>query len=166
MISLIVAHDKNYGIGLNNGLPWGKPFAEDMKWFREHTLNKSIVMGRKTFESIGKPLPKRKSIILTKDYNYPVEQYENCFLSTSINRLINFYSSNSFELVAIGGAETYKAFIPYATRLYVTEIHDSYKCDTYFSSYQNYNFKQNYTENAIDDKTGVSMTFKIYENKR
>ena len=163
MISLIVAHDQNFGIGINNALPWGKPFAEDMKWFREHTLNKSIVMGRRTFESIGKPLPKRKSIILTKDSNYPVDQYDNCYLATSINRLINFYSSNSFELVVIGGAQVYKAFLPYASLLYVTEIHEKYQCDTRFSSYKNYKLKLLSSKEVYDDNTGVNMTFKIYE---
>lgn len=163
MISLIVAHSVDYGIGLNNDLPWGKPFAEDMKWFRQHTLNKSIVMGRRTLESIGKPLPKRKSIILTKNSNYSVEQYDNCYLATSINRLVNFYSSNSFELIVIGGAQVYKAFLPYVSRLYITEIHKSYQCDTYFPCYKENNFKLISSTDAHDDNSCVNMTFKIYE---
>jgi len=163
LISLVVAHDKNSGIGLNNQLPWGKPFAEDMRWFREHTLGKTVVMGRNTFESIGSPLKGRNSIILTKNPNYPVNQFEKCYLATSINHLIKFYYSEPFELVVIGGAQVYNLFLPYVSRFYVTEVDAQYKCDAYFSTHRNLKLKETYSKTTYDDKADVNLTFRIYQ---
>lgn len=128
-ISAIVAHSQNMVIGGNNKLLWNLP--EDLKRFKKITMGSPIVMGRKTFESIGKPLTGRENIILTKNTDFKAE---GCFIYNNISEIITDYK-NSGEIFIIGGGEIYELFFPYIQRLYVTVVDGIYDGDTYFPSY-------------------------------
>jgi len=136
IISLIVAMDKNKVIGKNNSLIWKLP--EDMKRFKQLTLNKPVVMGRKTFESIGKPLPNRLNIILTREKNYSAE---GCVVVHSVKEALNA-SKNNEEIMVIGGAQIYKEFLPLANRMYITLIEKEFEGDAYFPEYNKEDWKE------------------------
>jgi dihydrofolate reductase len=128
LISGIVAKSLNHVIGVDNRLPWRLP--ADLSYFKQLTLNHHIMMGRKTFESIGKPLPQRTSIILTKDTAY---NFENTFVTNSIQKGIEFAEQNAEnELFIIGGAEIYRLAMPLLNRLYVTEVQVYIEGDKFF----------------------------------
>ena len=126
IISIIAGMDKNRLIGQGNRLPWRLP--ADMKHFRRYTLGKPVLMGRKTFESIGKPLPNRTNIILTHDLDY---RAEGCVVTHSIEEALDRVSGCE-EVMIIGGASIYELFLPRADRLYLTHVHDCFDGDIYF----------------------------------
>jgi dihydrofolate reductase len=117
--------DDQRGIGLNNGLPWKLP--EDMLHFKTTTLHHPIIMGRKTFESIGRPLPKRKNMVVSRNPNWG---HEGCFLQGSIEEAVE--NADDSDIFIIGGAEIFKQALPLADKLIVTHIHKTYECDTFF----------------------------------
>lgn len=129
IISIIAGMDKNRLIGQCNRLPWQLP--ADLRHFRRHTLGKPVLMGRKTFQSIGKPLSGRTNIILTHDRDYRVE---GCIVSHSIKEALEAFKDCE-ELMIIGGASIYKLFLPRANRLYLTCIHDCFEGDVYFPAF-------------------------------
>ena len=129
IISIIAGMDKNRLIGQGNRLPWRLP--ADMKHFRRHTLGKPVLMGRKTFESIGKPLPQRTNIILTHDLNY---RAEGCIITHSIEEALDA-ATGSEETMIIGGASIYELFFPFTNRLYLTYVHDCFEGDVYFPAF-------------------------------
>lgn len=153
---IIVAHDKNGVIGKNNELPWNLP--EDLKYFKKKTTNYPIIMGRKTFESIGKPLPNRENIILTRDENYAVE---NCKVINSIQKLL-FRSDVGF---VIGGSEIFNQFLPFVDKLFITRIDHEFEGDTYFQNYNNNNeWKLVSSVKGIkDEKNPYDYFFEIYD---
>ena len=138
MISLIVAYDNNYGIGRNNKLPWKLP--KDLKNFKQITKSKYVVMGRKTFESIGKPLPNRKNLILTKNKKY---YQENCIILHDHQKIIDFAKSTpQEEIFIIGGAQIYKKFIENADRIYETKVNTEISdIDVFFPKWDESEFK-------------------------
>ena len=123
MINIIVAMDERGGIGKNNKIPWHLP--ADLKYFRLRTLYNAVVMGRKTFESIGKPLDKRLNIVLTKNYNY---YHKGVLIYNTVEDVFRIYRKLE-KLWIIGGLEIYKLFLPYAHRLYITHIHHTFDTD-------------------------------------
>jgi len=125
----VVAHDKNRLIGGDNKLLWHLP--EDLKNFKKLTLNSTVVMGRKTFESIGKPLPKRLNVILTKDKDFKVE---NCLVLNRVEDVVRNFAEEP-QVFVIGGGEIYKQFFPFIQRIYVSLVDGEYKGDTYFPEY-------------------------------
>lgn len=128
MISMIAAMAENRVIGNKNTIPWHLP--ADFKYFKENTLGKIIVMGLRTFESIGgKPLPERKNVVLNNDPNYIPPQ--ECFVARSIEEVVEF-SKKDGEVMICGGASVYKQFLPLADRLYLTYVHANPEGDTYF----------------------------------
>jgi dihydrofolate reductase len=131
-ISFVVAVAENGIIGNGNDLPWRLP--SDLKRFRKLTMGKPIVMGRKTFLSIGKPLDGRANIILSRDQGFSVE---GAFVVKSVEDALELgtreaQAANATEIMIIGGAEIYKAFMPHATRLYYTEVHATPSGDASF----------------------------------
>ncbi|MDH5259368.1 MAG: type 3 dihydrofolate reductase, partial [Gammaproteobacteria bacterium] len=126
IISIITAMDVNWLIGKDNGLPWKVP--ADLQFFKKVTMSKPIVMGRKTFESIGRPLPGRKNIIITRDKNYQAEGCEVCF---SIEQAIE-KAGEVEELMVIGGANIYQQFLDRADRLYMTRVLGEFEGDAWF----------------------------------
>ncbi|WP_210365053.1 dihydrofolate reductase [Bacillus sp. REN3] len=127
MISLIWAMDENRVIGVDNQLPWRIP--EDLKFFKRVTMGHAIAMGRKTFESIGKPLPGRENIIITRDREYAAE---GCTVMNSVDELFDYADRKREEVFVIGGAEIFKEILPRADRLYLTMIHEQFEGDTFF----------------------------------
>lgn len=130
MISLMVAHDPNYVIGKDNALPWHIP--EDLAYFKKHTVGKGMVMGRNTFESIGRPLPKRRNIIITRNKDY---QAEGADVVHTIDDAIHLAEEAHEEVMVIGGEQIFRSVLPIADRLYITLIHKNFEGDTYFPEY-------------------------------
>ncbi|HED40652.1 MAG TPA: type 3 dihydrofolate reductase [Chromatiales bacterium] len=126
MISLIAAMGTNRVIGINNRLPWHLP--ADFKHFKKITMGKPILMGRKTYESIGRPLPGRTNIIITNNQSYSAE---GCFVVNSIDEAIEL-TQDEDEVMVIGGASFYQQTLPIAQRIYLTVIHHDFVGDAYF----------------------------------
>lgn len=126
MISLIAAMDRNGLIGAKGNIPW--KIKEDSQRFRDITLGKPVIMGRKTYESIGKALDKRTNIILTRNASYKAKK---CAIAGSIDEALAIVS-NVYETMIIGGAEIYKLFLPKAEKLYLTTVLAEFKGDAYF----------------------------------
>jgi dihydrofolate reductase len=144
-IIAVWAEDENGLIGKDNGLPWKKP--EDLKHFKETTINKIIVMGSKTFEGLRKKtLPNRTTIILTRDLNY---EANGAIICNSIDEVLK---STNDDLYIVGGKEVYKSFFPYLTDLIKTEIKGTYEGDTYIDNTFNYlQFKLDSIKQLSDD---------------
>lgn len=127
-ISIVVAMDLNGVIGFAGALPWHLP--ADLKYFKAKTLNKPIVMGRKTFESIGRPLPKRDNIVLTRDAVFVADGVSSF---TSMGDVMGWAHTNEHEeLAVIGGAQIYSLAMPYVDRLFMTRVHAEFEGDTWF----------------------------------
>ncbi len=127
-LTFILAMDENNLIGSNNDLPWKLP--ADLKYFKEQTLNKTILMGRKTCQSLPFVLPKRKNIVLTRNINFSRKGFETIHKLDSINDLDD-------ETMVIGGALIYQLLMPYARTLLITKIHHKFNGDTYFQWQEN-----------------------------
>ncbi len=128
MVSFIVAMDKNNVIGFHNKMPWHLP--NDLKFFKDTTTGHTIIMGRKTFESIGRVLPNRKHIVLTKS-NEDLPKGIEVF--NSIDQVIELNEQNpDEELFIIGGGNIFKQLLPHADRLYVTLIDETFEGDVFF----------------------------------
>ncbi len=128
MLSIIAAIANNNVIGKDNGLIWHLP--EDLKRFKKLTTGHTIIMGRKTFESLGRVLPNRKHIVLCKSGKLQI-QNENVEIVTDIEQLKPYIKSKEENFV-IGGASIYQLLIPYANKMYITKIHHSFEGDTFF----------------------------------
>jgi dihydrofolate reductase len=155
MISFVVAMDDNRAIGKDNDLPWYLP--NDLKHFKKTTMGKPIVMGRKTYESIGKPLPGRENIVVTRDQSYEAE-------GTTIVHSVDEVLQMNAEICVIGGTEIFKMFLPVADRLYITEIHHTFDADTYFPELNDNEWKElSRTEGIVDEKNKYPHEFVVYE---
>ena len=118
-VSMIFASDRQYAIGFQNGLPW-KGYPEDMEWFKQNTMGKVVVMGRKTYESLPerfRPLPGRTNVVLTSN----TETFIDAIVSPSVEAVLERFKDEK-EIVIIGGGEVYKSFAPYITKIYQTHI--------------------------------------------
>ncbi|KZE67743.1 dihydrofolate reductase [Fictibacillus phosphorivorans] len=156
MISFVVAMDENRAIGKDNDLPWYLP--NDLKHFKNVTMGKPIVMGRKTYESIGKPLPGRENIVVTRDDNY---QASGTTVVHSVDEVLNL---DAEELCVIGGTEIFKLFMPVADRLYVTEIHDTFDADTYFPEINRNEWHEvSRKPGIVDEKNKYPHDFVVFE---
>ena len=156
MISLIVAFDPNQTIGKDNQMPWHYP--EDLKYFKQMTMNKPLIMGRKTFESLlsyGGPLKGRDHFVLTHqpDYQYAHPQV---FICSDIQPFL----SEEKDWFVIGGANIYQQFLPYADRLYITHIEKTYEGDTFFPPIPWEDFE------CLSEKEQSPLRFCVYQRKR
>lgn len=133
MISIIAVVGKNRAIGYKNQLLWNLP--EDMARFKKITSGSAVVMGDKTFKSMGKPLLNRKNIVLSLDKNFKAF---GCEVKNSIEDIIEEYKNIKEEVFIIGGGKIYELFLPYSDKLYLTEINDLPKADTFFPDYSNF----------------------------
>lgn len=127
-LSMIVAMDPNRTIGKDNELPWPR-IPEDMKFFRKKTLNHVVIMGRKTYQSIGKPLPKRVNFIVTHNRNF---EAPGCFVFYDIEAAIQEALDIDDSPFVIGGSGIYESFLPYTDTLYLTRVNDEYSGDVFF----------------------------------
>lgn len=130
LVSLIVAMAQNGVIGRANALPWQR-LPEDLKRFRAFTLGKAVLMGRKTFESIGRPLPGRANLVLTRDRAWSAP---GVVVVHSVEEALS-RAAGSSELVVIGGAEIYRLVLPFARRMYLTHVHADVPGDTFFPDF-------------------------------
>ncbi|KMJ59666.1 dihydrofolate reductase [Bacillus sp. LL01] len=160
MISIIVAADRNNLIGKDNDLPWRLP--ADLAYFKKITSGSTIVMGRKTYESIGKPLPKRKNIILSrKGFSA-----EGCETLPSLNE-VKHLDEESKELFIIGGAHIFKEALPYSDFLYLTYIDEEFEGDTYFPSFNEREWELISDEKGIkDEKNPYDYYFRKYKRRK
>lgn len=156
MISMIVATASNNVIGSNNQMPWHIP--EDLAYFKQKTLNKTVVMGRKTFESIGKPLPQRTNIVLTRDMEF---SHPEVMVYRSAEKLLEDYKHE--ELVIIGGAQIYALFYPYAQRLDITLIDQAFEGDIYFVAYEK-DFEE-VSRSERYEMQGITYRYTVWERK-
>lgn len=138
MINGIVALERSQGIGFNGQMPWPR-LAGDMKWFKEKTTDQIIIMGRKTWESIGhKNLPNRINVVISRNF---IEQADRCFSDTdrALDFCTTFYPFK--EIFIIGGSSIYTHYLDIIDRFYITEIDCDYNCDKFFDySYVKENF--------------------------
>ena len=160
IISLIAAMDKNRVIGKGGKLPWNLP--ADMKYFKDKTLGKPIIMGRKTYESLGKPLPNRTNIIVTHDQDCKAE---GCIVVHSVDGALKA-AENAEEVMVIGGSQIYKEFLPKANKLYLTIIDAEIEGDIYFPEYKIEEWKEtSYEEHERDAENQYDYTFLVFERK-
>ena len=153
MINIIAAIGKNNELGFKNKLIWNIP--EDLKFFKETTTDKTVVMGRKTYESIGRGLPNRKNIVLTKQ-NIKLENVE---IIHDINNILK----RKEEIFIIGGERIYKQFLPYAENIYLTEIENEYKkANTYFPEFD----KTKYDKEIIKNSSYNNLNYSFVRYKR
>lgn len=164
IISLIAALTTNRVIGIKNVIPWHLPI--DMEWFKYHTFNKPIIMGRRTFESIGaKPLKNRLNIVLS---HFLKNNYNGVYIVKNINQAL-FLAKNFYEVMIIGGSEVYSVFLPQSKRLYLTYVSNSTTYiygDTWFPMYNINEWKPIFSKfYSVNDKKGnyYSLNFNILE---
>ncbi|NEW08127.1 dihydrofolate reductase [Paenibacillus sp. SYP-B3998] len=159
-ISFIFAMDRNRAIGINNKLPWHLP--ADLKFFKSVTMGHPILMGRKTYESIGKPLPGRRNIILTQNAEF---QAEGCEVVHSVDEVVGMFRDE--ELFVIGGAEIFKLLAVNVERKYVTYIDDEFEADTYFAETDLSEWTLVSTEQGErNEKNPYDYYFRIYDRKK
>ncbi|MFC7060394.1 dihydrofolate reductase [Halobacillus seohaensis] len=159
MISFVFAMDKNQLIGKDNDLPWYIP--RDFKFFKETTWGETIIMGRKTFESFGKPLPERNHIIITSDPDYEVDGCDVYHSIDDIIRLNETYSDK--EWFVIGGSVLFEKMLPFADRMYMTYIDYAFDGDTYFPEYEEADWQLiEETKGKKDEKNPYDYYFRIY----
>ncbi|MBT2630767.1 dihydrofolate reductase [Bacillus sp. ISL-101] len=161
MISLIVAMDQNRVIGKNNKLPWHLP--ADLQYFKKVTMGHPIVMGRKTFESIGRVLPGRENVIVTRNQEFKAE---GCVVLHDIAQIKMFADNHDEEVFVIGGAEIFKEILPFTDRLYITEIHETFEGDTFFPEIDENEWDEiSSNPGEIDGKNRFAHDFIILQKK-
>ncbi len=173
ILSIIAAIGQNNELGKDNQLLWQMP--ADMKHFRETTSGHPVIMGRKTFESIGRALPNRENIIITRDPQYfregviivhsleeAIERYTKSRASKDIAR----HDSAESEIFIIGGGHVYEEALPYADRLYITHVDAKLPADTFFPEIDLRKWEKSHEEKfPSDEKNPYPYTFVTYEKK-
>ncbi|MGE6259114.1 dihydrofolate reductase [Heyndrickxia sporothermodurans] len=158
LVSLIVAMDLNRVIGNKNDLPWRLP--KDWQYLKETTMGHPLIMGRKNFDSIGKPLPGRRNIVLTRDQTFLIN---GCEIAHSIEEVFHLCKTEE-EIFIFGGEQIYKLFLPYVQKMYITKIHHEFKGDTFFPIIHFDEWNEIYKKNGITDKENPFIySFHIYE---
>lgn len=161
MISLIVAMDENRLIGKENKLPWHLP--ADLQYFKKVTMSHPIVMGRKTFESIGRVLPGRENVIVTRNRDFKAV---GCTILHDISEIKTFAENSQQEVFVIGGAEIFKEILPVADRLYITEIHEAFDGDAFFPVVHEEEWgKLTSTAGVMDEKNPFAHDFIVLQKK-
>ncbi len=158
-ISLIVAMNKDNVIGVDNKLPWYIP--EDLKYFKQNTLGKPVIMGRKTFESIGKALPERKNIVITRNADFHAQDITTV---SSLNEAIGLTSAEP-EVCIIGGGEIFKQALPLANKLYITVVKYRIKNPTTFFPNVDYDEWQLIKSTKLMTAAGIICCFSEYIKK-
>lgn len=156
-LSLIAAVAANGVIGNGNALPWRLP--EDMKHFKALTLGHPVIMGRKTYESIGRPLPERRNIVVSRSPGFSVP---GCEVVASLEAAVDSCADAVGEIFVIGGAQLYAAALPCAQRLYLTEIRAEFPGDTHFPSYDRSNWRA-ISRQARCGENGLAFDFAVYD---
>jgi dihydrofolate reductase len=160
MISLIAAIGKNNELGKNNTLVWNMP--TDLKYFRETTSGHPVIMGRKTFDSVGRPMPNRQNIVITRDKTYLRHGVD---VVHSLDEALKLVPKQEKEIFIIGGQEIFKAAMPIADRLYITHIDAEDKdANVFFPEIIPVVWNEiSHIEHKKDSKNPFDYTFSIYE---
>jgi len=160
LVSIIAAMDRNRLIGNNNQLPWHLP--ADLAHFKRVTMGKPIIMGRKTYESIGRPLPGRTNIVLTRSPDFNAE---GVLIANSLQQALDYVAVEE-EVMVIGGSTIYELALPRADRLYLTYVEDSFEGDAWFPDF---NLEQwsivASEEHSADEKNSSAYRFVAYARK-
>jgi len=160
LITLIVAVADSGVIGRDNGLPWHLP--EDLKRFKRLTMGKPMVMGRRTFESIGKPLPGRLNIVVTRDTNY---RREGVTAVHDVDGALRA-AGDAPEVMVIGGAELFRALLPRAGRIHLTRVHGNIEGDVMWPALDERDWAVVEREtHAADERHAYAMTFEVWEKR-
>lgn len=159
MINCIVAVERGHGIGFNGSMPWPR-LTGDMRWFREKTTDQIIIMGRKTWDSIGaRPLPNRINLVLSRN-NIKGANYSSSDTDNLLGYCKQFFPEK--EIFIIGGATVYQHYQDVVDRFYITEIDESYQCDAFFDyTYVKENFTKVVEHAMFNDP--VKYTIKEYK---
>lgn len=157
IISVITAMDENRLIGKDNGLPWKIP--ADLQFFKKVTMSKPIIMGRKTYESIGRPLPGRQNVIITRDKTYTAE---GCDVVYSIDEALKI-AADAEEVMVIGGANVYQQFLDKANRLYLTSVMGKFDGDAWFPELDlnQWNLSEK-EDHQADEKNECDYSFQVF----
>jgi dihydrofolate reductase len=159
-LSAVVVVDQNWGIGKNNQLL--VHFPADLKRFKSITSGHTIIMGRKTFDSMGRALPNRRNIVITRQPNLELQGAE---VADSLNAALEL-CKNEEEIFIIGGAEIFKQALEVLNKIYLTKIHKSFEADTFFPEITPDKWKETGSENfQPDEKTPFPYSFLIYERR-
>ncbi|MFD1040045.1 dihydrofolate reductase [Virgibacillus byunsanensis] len=163
MISLLVAMDRNHVIGLDNDLPWHLP--KDLKFFKQMTTGQTIIMGRKTYESMGRALPNRKNIVITSRSEGVFPEEVEVFNDIKAVQELNQANPDK-EYFVIGGANIIKQVLSFANRMYITWIDHDFEGDTYFPNFskEEWNLTSN-EKGERDEKNPYDYYFLQYDRK-
>jgi len=161
IVSIIVAVGEKGEMGLHNQLPWYLP--ADMKYFKTTTAGHHVVMGRKTYESLGKPLPNRVNVVITRNPDFKADAR----IVTNIQSAIDIAEEgNEKECFILGGADIFKQSIPLCDKMYITRIHQTFEADTFFPAINVSDWKLESSEaHEPDEKNKYSYTFEVYVKK-
>ena len=162
VLSLLVAADENNVIEKDNKLPWHLP--SDLKYFKNLTWGMPVVMGRKTFESFGKPLSGRRNIVISRNNEWKAEGVE---IANSIEKAVALAQQSVVnEIFIIGGGEIFKTFLPKAERIYLTRIHQSFDGDAFFPEIDETEWQLVKEKNcSADEKNAYAHSFQVWERK-
>ena len=159
-VSLVVAAAKNNVIGREGELPWHLP--DDLRHFKRLTTGKPIIMGRRTFESIGRPLPDRHNIVMTRDPDYAAA---GCDVVTSVSDALKLAGDDS-EVMVIGGGQVYRDFLPRAGRIYLTRVQAEIDGDTYFPEIDASDWQLVSSEHHdADEKHAYAFEMMVFERR-
>jgi dihydrofolate reductase len=162
IISLLVAADKQNGIGKDNQLLCHLP--ADLRYFKTVTSGHHIAMGRKTYDSVGRPLPNRTNIVITRN---PDLQVEGCVMATSIEEAVRYAEEhNETELFIIGGGIIFEQSLHMADRVYLTQIHHTFESDTFFPALDTTWKLTKDERHAADEKNAYDYSFRVFEKDR
>lgn len=154
MVNIVAAISNNGVIGKGNKLPWHLPV--DLKYFKQLTTGHTVVMGRKTFESIGKPLPKRTNIVITRDKQF---KHDGVFVTHDYRSVFGLKG----EVFVIGGRDIYELFLPECNRLYITRVHATIHGDIYFPYIPNHFELKSYKYLKSDEENIYDIDFCVYD---
>lgn len=160
LVSIIAAMDRNRLIGNKNQLPWHLP--ADLAHFKRVTMGKPVIMGRKTYESIGRPLPGRTNIVLTRSADFHAE---GVLTATTLEQALEIAAGEA-EVMVIGGSSIYELVLPKADRLYLTYIEHAYQGDAWFPEFDQQQWRVSASEqHTADEKNPCNYSFITYERK-
>lgn len=160
-LSLVVAASSNNVIGRDGGLPWHLP--DDLRQFKRLTTGKAVIMGRSTYESIGRPLPDRRNIVMTRNADYVAD---GCDVVSSVSEAIDALEGAE-EAMIIGGGQVYRDFLPLADRIYLTRVQAEVEGDTYFPEIDEAAWRLVSSEHhAADEKHRYAFDVMVFERRR
>jgi dihydrofolate reductase len=160
-ISFVVAYDRNRAIGKDNRLPWRLP--DDMKHVREITMGKPLIMGRRTWDSIGRPLPGRTSIVLTRDRDF---RCDGCLVARTADEALKLAGAAP-EIIVFGGARVFEEFLPRADRIHLTEVETEVEADTHFPKLDPAEWREvERTRHPADVRHAYAFSFVTLERAR